>query len=114
MPYVKVLGWQVYNIVHRLYEMGMVHCINGGQSGTFNVSWEKWQESLGLGPSASLEFCINSCLLSALVWVKENDFEDFSIHVRRGWFCTSVACCSSYYHILLLIVIPFCYRVGKG
>ena len=93
--------------------MGMVS-ISGGQSGSFNTSWEKWRESLGLGPSVSLEFHIICCFLSALVWVKGNEFDGFSRHVRRGWFCTSVACCSSYYHILLLIVLSFCCKVTEG
>ena len=88
--------------------------INGGQSGTFNVSWEDSRESLGISLILGLAFHSICCFLSALVWVKENDFDGFRRHVRCGWFCTSVACCSSYYHSLLLIVLSFCCRVAEG
>ena len=56
--------------------MGSFH-INGGQRGAFNASWEEWQESLRLGPSLDLAFHSICCFLSALVWVKEDDFDGF-------------------------------------
>ena len=57
--------------------MGLLH-INGGQSGTFNASWEDWWEILGLEPRLGLAFHFIFCLLSALVWVKENELDGFS------------------------------------
>ena len=57
-------------------KLGLV-CNNGGQGGAFNASWEKWQESLGIGPSVGLAFHISLLLLSALAWGKENDFDAF-------------------------------------
>ena len=50
-------------------------CINGGQSGTFNASWDEWRAILGIAPNLGLAFRFICGLLSALVWVKEDEFD---------------------------------------
>ena len=52
--------------------MGPVQ-INGVQGGAFNVPWEMWWESLGLGPSVSLAFHLFVTCSLLLLCVREGD-----------------------------------------
>ena len=43
------------------------YAFNGGQGGTFNATWERWWEILGLGPTIHFKFSQHLLLISALV-----------------------------------------------
>ena len=57
--------------------MGLVD-MNGGHGGAFNVPWEMWRASLGIGPSVSLEFLFFGAFSLLLLCMREGDDDNLA------------------------------------